>query len=190
MLLLVAFSAWALWKQNDYWAHAGEASKKATADFAAALEETTKGRLVILWAPSGVQEDYAWYWYEALPYPFQEPFTSRDLYQQVRIIEFPRELYCCQAQWWPKAKDGLTYAIQGVPAEEVEIHLLFEDGVSQSVQRKKRFVTKGALRATVESALESPLGAVETVQPSTAERLGAALIRLITYGSEPVPSVP
>ena len=168
---------------------AGQVSETLKNEFAAAVKQMPAGSLVLVKAPWALPPDgldqwtfrqtkraFVWGW--VLPYPLQQPFTAEDLYSRVRILE-DDILYCCLLdQWWRKARQGLLSAWQGEPSEQVQLHRLAWDDPTQSVQWRKRWIAKGALRAYVEKTLGKPLEAAEAADEDAAHRLMLALVLL------------
>jgi hypothetical protein len=177
---LLAILGVLLWRQNSEWVRNGQISAKLSQDFPAALEETPEEALVIAWFPLDRNRAYVWAW--VLPSILQEPFASRDLYSEARLIEFP-DLYCCPVeQWWARKRPILIAALSGEPEAQTHIHLLAWDENTNAVSRRQVSLPRRRLRDVAETVLGGPVESAQTISHDTAMKLMGALVDLTGEG--------
>lgn len=169
-----------LWRQNSNWVRAGQMSATLTKDFPAALEGTPEGALVIAWAPSDHNKAYVWAW--VLPAALQEPFMSRDLYSEARMVEFP-DMYCCPLeQWWERKRPILIAILSGDPEAQTQVHRLAWDERSSAVSRLRVSLPRRQLRELVEEVLGGPVESALTISYDTAIKLMSLFMDLTAQG--------
>jgi hypothetical protein len=179
--LLVGLSGLQLWQNNLAWGRTWAESLAPASQIAAASQDVPTTSLVVVWY-TGAGVPAARVVEEYLPYALEAPFTSTDVYARLRIIEAP-ESYCCPlARWWTKSRAVVTAALAGSSGDSLEIVLLAWDWESRSFRRQRRVVAKGLLRARIDDALGEDGAAAASISRDSADRLMAALARLVEGG--------
>ena len=96
LVLLLAMHTVELYRANSVWRAASAVSEKIARDFERAGALLPDSSRVVLTVPPGIYDTVLWAW--ALPYVFEEPFSSADLYTRLEIVDHPYS-YCCRTLW-------------------------------------------------------------------------------------------
>ena len=180
-MVVLMILAGMLWRQNGNWIRASDISEKLAQELPAALEATPREALVILWAPIDPNRAYVWPW--VMPFALQEPFVSRDLYSEFRLIEFP-VMYCCPVeQWWERKRAVLLAALTGDPEQEVAVHRLSWSEEKGVLGRLQISLTRKQLRARIEGILGGPIESDQTIQDAVATKLMGDFMDLTAQGN-------
>lgn len=155
LALLLALHALLLHAALREWVEAGETSRRARAQMAAALHDLPPGRAVLLLGvPATTPRPVVWKF--ALPFALQPPFVARDAYSPYAVIE-PWSLHSQpRAGWWAAKQAALGALLDGPADETVDLRVLRWNARAGRLHAHDTRPARGALRAAAERALGAP----------------------------------
>jgi hypothetical protein len=174
LLLLLGLHALLLRAALGEWGQAGDTSRRARAQIAAALDDLPAGRFVIvLGVPATTPRPVVWKF--ALPFALQPPFVARDVYSPYRVLEPPSLHSRPRAGWWALKREVLRELLDGPADEAVDLRVLRWNARAGELRARDTRPTRGLLRATAERVLGAPVDAPAADDATGAQGLVVAL---------------